>query len=482
MKFDIKIKGVSLLIGMLLPFYTLAQSTITELLRAKPADPTQAELHQVGIYKFSEIRGYQYTLPNGVKVVIRADEGRKDILMTAICPGGASIVDDQDFQSAIHAGAIIGNSGLGDFSTAEISKFFQLKNITLNPSIDEKYSTLKGSFLRDDLETFLQAITLYFTHPKKDKVYFDTYIKSLEASVAAHNKNPYKVLQDTVNSLTTINKKRVNTLNTATIKEINLDKAYEIFRKCFGNARGFTFVFTGNFKADEMDNQPPQDVLNLLVQYLGSLPSNADTTTIVDRNTEIPQGKIYKKVYYGHAPLAAVQLIYSGNYQHIDSVNLQLKVLSYLLEKNMDTLKDFSGVNKASVKLTLNKFPKETYSINVAFKCLPLLVDKKLAIVHQTIANLQHGIKPEQINQYVAIKKRQLKVQTFDYVFWLDYLTLQYMNGDDPYEIVGYPYNYVMATPESLKAAEAQFLSGKNYIQAVLLPIGRTAKIAEPAQ
>jgi len=457
MKFNIKIKGVLLLIGTLLPFCTLAQSTITELLRAKPAAPSKDELRHVGIYKFSEFRGYQYTLPNGVKVVVRADEGRKDLLMTAISPGGASIVDDQDFQSAIHAGAIIGNSGLGDFSRAEISKYFQLKDITLIPSIDEKYSTLK------------------------DKAYFDTYIKTLEAHEAAQKKNPYKVLQDTVNALLTTDKNRVNTLKTTKIKDINLNKAYEIFRKCFGNARGFTFVFTGNFKADEA-NQPTQDALNLLVQYLGSLPSNADTTTIVDRNTEIPHGKIYKKVYNGHAPLAAVQLIYSGNYQHADSVNLQLKVLSYLLEKNLDTLKAFSGANKASIKLTLNKFPKETYAINIAFKCLPLQVDKMLATVHQTIANLQQRISPEQIKQYITMKKRELKVQTFDYVFWRDYLTLQYMNGDDPYEIIGYPYNYVMATPESLKAAATQFLTGENYIQAVLLPIAHAAKKAGSSQ
>jgi len=73
-------------------------------------------------------------------------------------------------------------------------------------------------------------------------------------------------------------------------------------------------------------------------------------------------------------------------------------------------------------------------------------------------------------------------VQTFDYVFWRDYLTLQYMNGDDPYEIIGYPYNYVMATPESLKAAATQFLTGENYIQAVLLPIAHAAKKAGSSQ
>jgi len=163
-------------------------------------------------------------------------------------------------------------------------------------------------------------------------------------------------------------------------------------------------------------------------------------------------------------------MIYSGNYQHTDSVNLQLKVLTYLLEKNLDTLEAFSGANKVSLKLTLNKFPKETYAINIAFKCPPLQADKMVAIVHQTVAELQKGIRTEQLKQYVALRKRELKSQTFDYVFWRDYLAMQFMNHDDPYDIVHYPYNFHKATVQTLQQAANEFLTDTNYIEAILLP------------
>ncbi|MNK20347.1 Peptidase M16 inactive domain protein [compost metagenome] len=442
------------------------QSRITELLKTKPA---VIEKTRPQMYKNSQIKFYEYTMANGLKVVIRADDSRKDIQMSAICPGGASLVDDQDFQSAIHAGAIIGNSGLGDFSGSEISQFFKQKNISLTPDIEENYSTLKGSCMPADLETFLQAIYLYFTHPKKDKVYFDTYIKNLSKSAAIYYKNPYNVLQDTVNALVKTNKNRVNTLSAANIKAINLDKAFDIFSKCFGSIKGYTFVFTGNFKVDDF-NEPSNEVIDLMAQYFNALPSKAAMQAQVDRNNEIPNGKIYKKVYNGHLPLAAVQLVYSGKYQHSDSVNLQLKVLSYLLEKNLDTLKAFSGASKASVTLTLTKFPKQSYSINIGFKCLPQQVDELLAMVNRTIADLKQGVKPEQLKQYVTLRKSELKKQTFDYIFWRDYLALQYVNGDDPYEIVHYPYYFYKASTETVKQAANEFLTGSNYIQAVLLP------------
>lgn len=442
------------------------QSRITELLKTRPV---VNEKIRPQIYKNSQIKFYEYTMPNGIKVVVRADESRKDIQMSAICPGGASIADDQDFQSAIHAGAIIGNSGLGDFSAAEINQFFKEKNISLTPGIEENYSTLKGSCMPDDLETFLQAIYLYFTHPKKDKAYFDTYIKNLGKTVAVYYENPYNVLQDTVHLLGKRNKNRVNTFSAAKIKAINLEKAFDVFSECFGNARGYTFVFTGNFQVDDF-NEPSNAIVELMAQYFSAFPTKPVAQTLVDRNNEIPEGKIYKKIYKGNLPLAAVQLVYSGKYKHSDSVNLQLKVLSYLLEKNLDTLKAFAGANKASVELTLTKFPKESFAINIGFKCPPKQVEEMLAIVNQTVDDLKKGVKAEELKQYVTLRKSELKKQTFDYIFWRDYLALQYQNGDDPYEIVHYPYNFYKANTQTLKQAANEFLTGSNYIQAVLLP------------
>lgn len=454
------------LIGIFFSNKMPAQSTITELLKTKPVAPDNRGIEN---YKFAEIKSYSFTYPNGVKIVVRADVNSKVAEFRAIGRGGASLFDDADFQSAIHAGQIIGNSGLGDYSQAEISKAFQQKNITLVAAIDEKYSTLKGTFNPGDLEIFLQAVYLYFTQPRKDKAAFDDYIESMEASTASRAKNPYHVFQDTIARLTTGNENRVNILSAEKIKQISLDKAYAIYRKCFSNARGFTFVITGNFEADGMNE--PASIIPMLSQYLGSLPSTSDTTKVADRNTEIPKGKICKKIYNGHAALAAVQLIYSGTYHYADSVNLQLKALSYLLQKKLDTLKSFSGANKALVKLEMNKLPKETYAVNIAFKCAPKQVEKMIAIAQEIIAVLQKGIDPSEIKRYYTFRKAEIKALSHtDTLFWPDYLAQQFVNYEDPCEIANYPYSLRMANEHTVQQAAKQFLTGDNYIQAILLP------------
>jgi zinc protease len=458
--------GLLLLTGILFGNKVLAQSTITTLLKTKPVAPDNKRIEN---YKFAEIKSYSFTYANGVKIVVRADVNSKVAEFRAIGRGGASLFDDADFQSAIHAGQIMGNSGLGDYTQAEISKFFQQKNITLAPAIDEKYSTLKGTFNPDDLEVFLQAVYLYFTQPRKDKAAFDSYIKSMEANTALHAKNPYNILQDTIARLTTGNENRVNILSATNIKQISLDKAYAIYRKCFSNARGFTFVITGNFEADGMNE--PTSMVSMLSQYLGSLPSTSDTTKVENRNTEIPKGRIYKKLYNGDSTLAAVQLIYSGTYHYADSVNLQLKALSHLLQKKLDTLKAFNGANKALVKLEMNKLPKETYAVNIAFKCEPKKVEKMIAIAHEAIAVLRRGIDPSEIKQYYTFRKAEIKALTHtDTLFWPNYLAQQFVNYEDPCEIAHYPYNLGMANEHTVQQAANQFLTGDNYIQAILLP------------
>src|ERR1700750_563701 len=105
--------GMMLLTGVLAGVNAQAQSTITELLKSKTPAIKNGREHPYYNYKHSFIKSYELTFANGAKVLVRADDTRKDVLMTAVSPGGASLVDDQDFQSAIHAGDIIGNSGLG---------------------------------------------------------------------------------------------------------------------------------------------------------------------------------------------------------------------------------------------------------------------------------------------------------------------------------------------------------------------------------
>jgi len=458
------------LTGMLFHFNGFAQSAATVptqgggLIKTPPAAVSRDAYFKLKRTKYAELRTWQYNFPNGVRVVMRADDSQKDIVLKAICPGGASLVDDADYQSAVCAGEIICRCGLGDFNAAELKAKLDAKKVIITPFITDRASLITGTFTRDEIETALQVITLYFTHAKKDEAYFAAYIKELKSSQAIHNKNPYAVFQDSVDA--TLWGSRSMALNPAKINGITMDKVYNAFTKCFGNANGFTFIFTGNLHGDNMNE--PSKLAGMFEQYLGSLPSTKTVNAVTDQAALIPQGKIIKTIHNGKAPLSAVSLTYSGAYAHADSVNLQLKVLAAILESKLNTLPVFGRVNKASVSLTLSKFPKPQYAISIAYKCIPAQTNQTIADVQKVIRGLQSTVAAEDIKQYVDEQKKELKVNTFDYKWWSEYLSVQFMNSDDPYMIAHYPYNFHKATPESVQQAAVQYLSGSNYIQLVL--------------
>ncbi|MEX8548606.1 MAG: M16 family metallopeptidase [Mucilaginibacter sp.] len=433
-------------------------------MKTKPAEVGRDAYYKLKRTKYAELRTWQYTFSNGVKVVLRADDSQKDIVLNAICPGGASLLNDADYQSAVHAGEIIRHCGLGDLNAAELKVKLDAKNVVINPTITDRASIITGTFTREEIETALQAITLYFTHPKKDDTYFAAYIKELKNKLSEDSKNPYAVFQDTVDATLWGNR---SVLTAKDINGITMDKVYNAFSKCFGNANGFTFIFTGHLQGDNMNE--PAKLAGMFEQYLGSLPSTQTANAVNATAALIPQGKIVKTIYNGNPPLSAVNLTYSGLYEHTDSVVLQLKVLNAVLKSKLNQLAAFNGANKAVVNLILNKYPKPQYAINVSYKCSNVQTSQTIADVKATIQDLQKAVSADDLKAYVDQRKKELKVETFDYKWWSGYLSVQFFNSDDPYVIAHYPYNFHKATSETLQQAATQYLNGENYIQLTLM-------------
>ena len=70
------------------------------------------------------------------------------------------------------------------------------------------------------------------------------------------------------------------------VEQIELDRAYEIYKERFADASDFTFTFVGNFD--------PKQIKPLLEQYLGGLPSTDRNESPKDLGITPPSGKIAK--------------------------------------------------------------------------------------------------------------------------------------------------------------------------------------------
>jgi len=249
------------------------------------------------------------------------------------------------------------------------------------------------------------------------------------------------------------------------LANIDLQKSYDIYKQRFADASGFTFVFVGNFSTDA--------ITPLLEQYLGSLPSLHRNEKAKDLGVHIPAGQITKKVYKGSENKALVRLLVSGNYQFSPVNNLLLKSIGDILQiKVLQQLREEeSEVYSPSVQTVYNKNPKNRYAITITFGCAPKNVDHLISMVEKEMAELKDkGAETDDIEKFKAGYQKNVELALKDNGFWLSYLSGQYENEENILQALDTDRNLAKVTPDAIKQAAKEFLSGENMIRFELLP------------
>lgn len=416
--------------------------------------------------KLNELNVTELTLSNGVKVVLKPTDFKTDeIQFNAFSPGGTSLYTDNDYQSAANAENIIGNSGLGDFTANELPKLLNGKIVEVSPYISERAEGIRGYSAPKDLETALQLTYLYFTEPRKDTTIYSGFISRSISGLANRADDPKNVFSDTVSAVLGNYSIRRTGPSIAKIEQINIEKAYLIYKERFADASDFTFTFVGNFDVDQM--------MPLLEYWLGSLPSTGRKEQAKDLGIHIPSGIIQKTVYKGSDQKATVRLVFSGEYAYNEDNNIQLEALGEVLQiKLLDRLRELEGgVYSPTARTSYTKFPKNRYSITVAFGCAPENVEKLIAATMDEINKLKtNGAETGDVQKIIAEDTRTTEIQLKENGFWLSYLSKSFENNDDPKEILRYINSLKNVTPQSMKAATVTYLNGDNMVKLVLLP------------
>lgn len=408
----------------------------------------------------------ELTLSNGVKVVLKPTDFKNDeILINAFSPGGTSLYSDADYQSAAVASSLITRSGIGEFNSIQLPKMLSGKRVFIAPYIAERSEGISASSAPADLETAMQLIYLYFTAPRKDTAIFKSFIQQQKGALANRESDPGSVFSDTIAAVLGRYNVRRTGPSLAKIEQINLDKAFSVYKERFADASDFTFTIVGSFKENE--------IRPLLEQYLGALPSLKRKEDARDLGIYAPEGRITKEVYKGQEDKANVRMVFTGDYTYNEDNNLQIDALTEVLEiKLIERLREEeSGVYSPRAVNNYSKYPKNRYSFTIAFGCAPANVDKLVNAALDEINKIkQHGAQPVDIEKFVAEEKRTTETQLKQNGFWAGYLTGKYQLNENPSEILTYLDSLKKVTPQSLQKAANEFLSGKNLIRFVLLP------------
>jgi len=407
----------------------------------------------------------EWKLNNGIRIVLKPTDFKNDeIRFLAISPGGTSLYSDADYENASDA-ALIGAFGLGNFDPATLEKMLSGKILQVDPFIAERREGVEGYSTPKDLETALQIIWLRFTAPRKDSAIFNNMISSSREVIATRYNDPKNVFADTTNYILGSYNYRRSPPSIEKLNQLNLEKMYNIYKERFSDAAGFTFFFTGNFKIDS--------IRPLLEKYLGSLPALNKNEKPRDLGIHIPAGRITKKVFRGSENKATVKMIFSGNYVFTPENNMALQAIKEVLSIKITQhlREDESQVYSPNVQVASHKYPTARYAFTVSFGCAPANVDHLITDVEKEIASLRkNGPSLEDINKFKAEYRRLNEIQLRQNETWLDYLSTQFENNEDPNQWLEFNNRLNKITPADVQKAAGQWLSGNNEIRFVLLP------------
>jgi zinc protease len=455
---------------LLTVFNTVENKEITAYVDEVSAEPLVKELPKASEIireeKIDKLEVTEWTLSNGVKVVLKPTDFKNDeIRFLAYSPGGNSLISDEDYMSANVATDVITESGVGALNLTELNKKLTGKVVSVFPYISTLTEGVIGNASPRDMETMFQLIYLYMTSPRIDNESFTSYLTRMKGFITNRSLSPESAFYDTIQVTLAQYHYRERPWSIDLLDEIKLETLYEFYKDRFADASDFIFFFVGNFE--------PEKIKPLVKSYLGGLPSVNRNETWKDPGIKRPKGIIRKIVQKGIEPKSQVSIVFSGPIKWSRENNYILNsMMSVMRIKLREILReDMGGTYGVSISSSSTLYPRQEYSISVSFSCDPERVEELTETVFKQIDSLKIS-GPE--NVYIAkvreTQNREYETNLKENLFWLRNLQNSYYTQQDPLKILDYPRLIKTLSSEKVRDAARKYFNMNNYVQVVLLP------------
>ena len=409
----------------------------------------------------------EWTLSNGVKVVVLPTDYKKDqILFSLYKNGGESLIATEDlpsFDGSIYS--VFQNAqGLSKFKGTELSKMLSGKMVSVSPFIDDLYNGISGNSSVKDLETAFQLLYLEFMEPRFDQEEFDNAIAQIKAVLPNLVNTPNFAFQKRFNKVLYNDNPRNEVLSMEKLEKVNLQTIEKNYRRLFADAAGAVMVIVGDVSLDTL--KP------LVEKYIGSLPKGKKAAKWADVQPQLVKGKVVdvfdQKM---ETPLTTVLQVYSDYRPFTVKEQTLASAVSYILDQiYTDTLReDEGGTYGASTVANARKDPNGRYLLQVYFNCKPALAEKLRALAQDGFRKLaEEGPTDEQFTRTVEHFKKNVPESRINNSYWLSDLLRYFRNGYD------YDKEWEAAvgglTKESIRDAAARLYNSGNFVEVVMMP------------
>jgi zinc protease len=409
----------------------------------------------------------EWTLSNGAKVVFRhADFEKDNVTITGFAFGGSSGYPDSLTPSLTLFPLVISMYGAGDFDNVALTKMLAGKKASVSLGLQETMQTLSGSSTPKDFETMMQLLYLRFARPNYNREAYDAIIGRYNAVIAAMQKNPNKLISDSLQMNLTGYHPRTFIMTPESMKLISYEDVNHIYATAFDDASAFTFIITGNVVE--------QEALRMAEKYIGSLPSKYQQETWRNTGEKQPAGTVRKEIPVPlTVPKARVFMNYSASLKFNPSNNLKMDVLAAILDLvyTEKVREDEGGTYTVNSGATSYKRPDERADLMITFECDPARASELKGIIYRELQEIASN-GPSQVNLEKAVsnmlKTREEEKQHNSY--WAGTVTSFYLYGIDNNDDKNFTGILNQLTVKDMKKLVKKYLAKADLLEMVFVP------------
>ncbi len=410
----------------------------------------------------------EWTLSNGIKVVIRPTEFKADeILMQGFSKGGLTQVKTEDLPSASLATTIIGMSGIGTFTLPQLEKVLAGKNVSVTPEIAENVERISGLSSVKDLESMLKLTYLYFTSPRRDEEAYQTTINVLRSQLANRDKNPKTIFADSVQMMASNHSPRVQIFDQQLLDRVSLDKAMEIYKARFANPADFTFIFVGNIDPNDAKVQ------ELICQWLGGLKTKKAREEVIDHHVRVTPGmqKNYftRKMETTTASNRIQYTSYDMPYSLANDLNMEM-IGRILSTRYLESIREREGGSYGVATYgDMSILPVPRASLIMQFDTDPKKQERLMQIIHEEIQTIiDNGPLASDLQKEKESMLKDYQENLENNKYWRSALYLYYMYGIN--NIRDYKPAVEAITAETVQQTLKKLVSAGNVFEVVMFP------------
>ncbi|MDE5553651.1 MAG: insulinase family protein, partial [Muribaculaceae bacterium] len=358
-----------------------------------PSLPTPGKI--VSTTELPQWGATEWTLSNGVKVIVKPTDFKdNEIVFSAFAKGGLSAIGDVNASTLKFLPYAMIQHGLGDYTSVDIQKYLQGKQVSLDISFSDYYRGVSGATTVKDLPTLMELIYMGFSDfeitPEEFAATQNMVVGQLKNQETTPNYLFSKYLMDVL--FKAANKK---VLSAADATAANRDETLTIIHSMLDDASDYTFVFTGKI---DLDTLRP-----LVEQYIATLPTggsnidklvmNSDIEPTLGAGTdkfttkmETPQTFVFVGVY-GNMPYNLRNKLLASAAGQILSNRLLKKVRE-----------EMGAVYSIGMQGDMDRLGNVNTMLQTGFPMKPEMRDETLAVISDLIYSMAENVTDEELN------------------------------------------------------------------------------------